>query len=117
VSIWRGSKDSPTAFANERHCLLDAYCSPASSGAAAFRSRAVPAAPGTRVAKWRHNDVMRVHPVELFRHHFSLSEEVRVRPDAAVRSVVEENVALLEDGVTHIGVATHHVAESFRNEL
>ena len=64
---------------------------------------------------------MRVHLVdgtyELFRHHFGLPAEIRVRPDAAVRSVVEGMVSLLEDGVTHIGVATDHVVESFRNEL
>ena len=64
---------------------------------------------------------MRVHLVdgtyELFRHHFGLPEEVRAAPDAAVRSVIEGTVALLEEGVTHLGVATDHVVESFRNEL
>lgn len=64
---------------------------------------------------------MRVHLVdgtyELFRHHFGLPAELRASPDAAVRSVVEGMVSLLEDGVTHIGVATDHVVESFRNEL
>jgi len=64
---------------------------------------------------------MRVHLVdgtyELFRHHFGLPAEIRAGPDAAVRSVVEGTVSLLEDGVTHIGVATDHVVESFRNEL
>ncbi|HEV3211987.1 MAG TPA: 5'-3' exonuclease H3TH domain-containing protein [Acidimicrobiales bacterium] len=68
-----------------------------------------------------HNDGMRVHLVdgtyELFRHHYGLPAEIRATPDAAVRSVVEGTVALLEDGVTHIGVATDHVIESFRNEL
>jgi 5'-3' exonuclease len=64
---------------------------------------------------------MRVHLVdgtyELFRHHFGLPAEIRDAPNAAVRSVVEGTVALLESGVTHIGVATDHVVESFRNEL
>jgi 5'-3' exonuclease len=64
---------------------------------------------------------MQVHLVdgtyELFRNHFGLPEEIRARPEAAVRSVVEGTVSLLEDGVTHIGVATDHVVESFRNEL
>lgn len=64
---------------------------------------------------------MHVHLVdgtyELFRHHFGLPAEIRVGPDAAVRSVVEGTVSLLEEGVTHIGVATDHVVESFRNEL
>lgn len=54
---------------------------------------------------------------ELFRHHFGLPAEIRASPDAAVRSVVEGTVSLLEDGVTHIGVATDHVVESFRNDL
>jgi 5'-3' exonuclease len=69
----------------------------------------------------RHNDGMRVHLVdgtyELFRHHFGMPEELRARPEAAVRSVVEGTVSLLEEGATHIGVATDHVVESFRNEL
>jgi 5'-3' exonuclease len=64
---------------------------------------------------------MRVHLVdgtyELFRHHFGLPAEIRASPGAAVRSVVEGTVSLLEDGATHIGVATDHVIESFRNEL
>jgi 5'-3' exonuclease len=64
---------------------------------------------------------MRVHLVdgtyELFRHHFGLPEDIRATPDAAVRSAVEGLVALLEEGVTHVGVATDHVIESFRNEL
>lgn len=64
---------------------------------------------------------MRVHLVdgtyELFRHHFGLPAEIRAGPDAAVRSVIEGIVALLEGGVTHLGVATDHVVESFRNQL
>lgn len=64
---------------------------------------------------------MRVHLVdgtyELFRHYFGLPPEIRAGPDAAVRSVVEGTVSLLEDGATHIGVATDHVVESFRNQL
>jgi 5'-3' exonuclease len=69
----------------------------------------------------RHNEGMRVHLVdgtyELFRHYFGLPAEIRAGPDAAVRSVVEGTVALLEEGATHIGVATDHVVESFRNDL
>lgn len=64
---------------------------------------------------------MRVHLVdgtyELFRHHFGLPPDLRSAPDAAVRSVVEGVVSLLEEGVTHLGVATDQVVESFRNEL
>lgn len=35
----------------------------------------------------------------------------------AVRGVVASLVGLLEDGATHVGVATDHVIESFRNQL
>lgn len=63
----------------------------------------------------------RVHLVdgtwELFRHHFGMPGPVRAGELAAVRSVVRSMVGLLEDGATHIGVATDHVVESFRNAL
>ena len=43
------------------------------------------------------------------------------RPDGidvgAVRGVVGSVLELLEDGATHVGVATDHVIESFRNDL
>ncbi|MEZ5237833.1 MAG: 5'-3' exonuclease H3TH domain-containing protein [Microthrixaceae bacterium] len=67
---------------------------------------------------------MQVHLVdgtyELFRNFYSPrgghlnagGEEV-----GAVRGVLRGTVAMLEDGVTHLGVATDHVIESFRNEL
>ncbi|HUY08427.1 MAG TPA: 5'-3' exonuclease H3TH domain-containing protein [Candidatus Dormibacteraeota bacterium] len=64
---------------------------------------------------------VRVHLVdgtyELFRQHHGLPEELRARPRAAVRAVVEGTIALLESGATHVGVATDHVVESFRNGL
>jgi len=63
----------------------------------------------------------RVHLVdgtwELFRHHFGMPSGVRSRELAAVRSVVRSMLGLLESGVTHVGVATDHVVESFRNAL
>jgi 5'-3' exonuclease len=67
---------------------------------------------------------MQVHLVdgtyELFRYHFSpggghvngAGDEV-----GAVRGVVRSLVGMLEDGATHLGVATDHVIPSFRNEL
>jgi 5'-3' exonuclease len=67
---------------------------------------------------------MQVHLVdgtyELFRNFYSprgghlneAGEEV-----GAVRGVLRGTVAMLEDGATHIGVATDHVIESFRNDL
>ncbi len=36
---------------------------------------------------------------------------------AAARGVVSSVLALMEDGATHVGVATDHVIESFRNEM
>jgi 5'-3' exonuclease len=39
------------------------------------------------------------------------------REVAAVRGVLSSVLALLGDGATHVGVATDHVIESFRNEM
>ena len=55
----------------------------------------------------------------MFRHYFAVpshktSEGVEV---AATRGVLGTLVRLLEDGATHVGVATDHVVESFRNDL
>lgn len=66
---------------------------------------------------------MQVHLVdgtyELFRYHFALPSHVTPdgREVAATRGVVGSMLGLLEDGATHVGVATDHVVESFRNEL
>jgi 5'-3' exonuclease len=56
---------------------------------------------------------------ELFRHFYAMpphsnesGEEV-----AATRGVLGSIAGMLESGVTHIGVATDHVIESFRNDL
>ena len=56
---------------------------------------------------------------ELFRHHFGLPEEARSKPDTngAARGVLWTVCSLLEEGATHLGVATDKVIESFRNEL
>ncbi len=66
---------------------------------------------------------MKVHLLdgtyELFRHHYGTPQADR-EPDkedvAATRGVCFSVLGLLESGVTHIGVATDHVIESFRNE-
>ena len=56
---------------------------------------------------------------ELFRHFFA----VPPAPDTggvevgAVRGVLASVMGLIEGGATHVGVATDHVVESFRNEL
>src|SRR5690348_6068109 len=65
---------------------------------------------------------MRIHLVdgtyELFRHYYNPGA---TRPDetrcAATRGVVGTLIQMLGDGCTHIGVATDHVVESFRNRM
>jgi 5'-3' exonuclease len=66
---------------------------------------------------------MRVHLVdgtyELFRHYFAVpsykgADGTEV---AAVRGVVRSVMAMLGGGATHVGVATDHVVESFRNDV
>ncbi len=56
---------------------------------------------------------------ELFRHFFGAPAHRNAAGDevAAVRGVVGSVLQLLGEGVTHVGVATDHVIESFRNEL
>src|SRR5512132_2661140 len=56
---------------------------------------------------------------ELFRHYYGVpphrtAEGAEV---AATRGVLWSMLRLLEGGVTHLGVATDHVIESFRNGL
>ena len=66
---------------------------------------------------------MHVHLVdgtyELFRYYFALPghlDDDGMEVDA-VRGVLGSVLGLLEDGATHIGVATDHVIESFRNDM
>ncbi len=57
---------------------------------------------------------------ELFRYFLSPAAAFdRSAPEAlrAVRGVVASVLGMLEGGVTHVGVATDHVIESFRNAL
>jgi 5'-3' exonuclease len=57
---------------------------------------------------------------ELFRHFLSPAAAFdRTTPAElrAVRGVVASVLGMLEKGVTHLGVATDHVIESFRNDL
>jgi 5'-3' exonuclease len=56
---------------------------------------------------------------ELFRHHFGMPSHLTAegREVAATRGVVGTVISMLEGGATHIGVATDHVIESFRNDL
>ena len=56
---------------------------------------------------------------ELFRHFFGLRRftKGRDRPYGAVVGVLQTVLQTLEKGATHVGVATDHVIESFRNAL
>lgn len=56
---------------------------------------------------------------ELFRYHFALPSHVTDdgREVAAARGVAGSVLTMLEEGATHVGVATDHVIESFRNDL
>ncbi len=56
---------------------------------------------------------------ELFRHFFALpsSRDVEGQEVAAIRGVLGSVASMLENDVTHLGVATDHVIESFRNTL
>jgi 5'-3' exonuclease len=66
---------------------------------------------------------MKVHLVdgtyELFRHFFGAPPHRTAdgQEVAAVRGVVSSVLQLLGEGATHVGVATDHVIESFRNDL
>jgi len=56
---------------------------------------------------------------ELFRHFYGLRRAKLDRdpPFGAVIGVLNTVLKMIEDGASHIGVATDHVIESFRNEL
>ena len=56
---------------------------------------------------------------ELFRHFYALPTHANDRDEevAATRGVLNSIAGMLESGITHVGVATDHVIESFRNNL
>jgi 5'-3' exonuclease len=54
---------------------------------------------------------------ELFRHYYGRRRAAQDTPFGAVAGVLGTVVQMLEGGATHIGVATDHIIESFRNEL
>jgi 5'-3' exonuclease len=56
---------------------------------------------------------------ELFRHFYAVprARDVHGREIGAVRGVVASILGMLNRGATHVGVATDHVIESFRNDL
>jgi 5'-3' exonuclease len=56
---------------------------------------------------------------ELFRHFFAVppAKDVNGLEIGAVRGVLNSVLSMIEGGTTHLGVATDHVVESFRNDL
>jgi 5'-3' exonuclease len=56
---------------------------------------------------------------ELFRHFYGLRRfsKGEDRPYGAVAGVLHTILQMMEEGATHLGVATDHVIESFRNRL
>src|SRR6187399_3662525 len=66
---------------------------------------------------------MHIHLVdgtyELFRHYHAVppARDADGREVAAVRGVLHSLLGMVEQGATHVGVATDHVIESFRNDL
>ena len=66
---------------------------------------------------------MNVHLIdgtyELFRHYYALpsARDKDGREVAAVRGVLASVLGMIQGGATHLGVATDHVIESFRNDL
>lgn len=56
---------------------------------------------------------------ELFRHFYGLRRfnKGEDRPFGAVMGVLQTLLQMIEQGTTHVGVATDHVIESFRNRL
>ena len=56
---------------------------------------------------------------ELFRHFFAVpaAADANGQEIGAVRGVVTSVLSMIERGATHLGVATDHVVESFRNDL
>ena len=66
---------------------------------------------------------MQVHLVdgtyELFRHYFGMpsSQDTKGQEVGALTGVLQTLYLLLRDGATHVGVATDHVVESFRNQM
>ena len=56
---------------------------------------------------------------ELFRHFYGLRRfnKGKDKPFGAVAGVLHTVLQMIEGGATHIGVATDHIIESFRNDL
>ncbi len=65
---------------------------------------------------------MQIHLIdgtyELYRQHFGQAIHGRIPPPlAGTIGILKSTIQLLESGATHVGVATDHTIESFRNDL
>ena len=78
---------------------------------------------GIRYLSREYADDVTIHLIdgtyELFRHFYALpsARDERGREMGAVRGVVASIRSMIHAGATHIGMATDHVIESFRNDL
>src|SRR6266576_2780937 len=55
---------------------------------------------------------------ELFRHFYGIRRFKKTDPPfGAVSGVLNMVAKMIEDGATHLGIATDHIIESFRNDL
>src|ERR671922_865797 len=56
---------------------------------------------------------------ELFRHFYGLRRFIKGEdpPFGAMIGVLNTVLQMIEQGATHVGVATDHIIESFRNDL
>jgi 5'-3' exonuclease len=72
---------------------------------------------------WENHYTVNIHLIdgtyELFRYFFAVpsAADVNGQEIGAVRGVLGTVLSMIEGGATHIGVATDHVVESFRNDL
>jgi 5'-3' exonuclease len=74
-------------------------------------------------SRYKRRHSLEIHLIdgtyELFRHYYALpsAKDEHGREIAAVRGVVSSLQGMIRAGATHVGVATDHVIESFRNLL
>src|ERR1700681_4801710 len=106
--------------------MVVGWPTPAGSPCACARGRNRRPQPGCR--RWMRRrecigNIVIVHLIdgtyELFRHFYGLRRfnKGNDRPFGAVNGVLHTVLQMIEEGATHLGVATDHVIESFRNEL
>src|ERR1700681_3820450 len=106
--------------------MVVGWPTPAGSPCACARGRNRRPQPGCRPWMRRREcigNIVIVHLIdgtyELFRHFYGLRRfnKGNDRPFGAVNGVLHTVLQMIEEGATHLGVATDHVIESFRNGL